>query len=228
MVSDMFNILVCEDDKNIRRLMCEYLKRENYSVFESENGEVALEILDSAHIDLLITDIMMPRLDGFSLSKTLRGAGFEIPILMITAKETIEDKKTGFSVGADDYMVKPIDMDEMIMRVSALLRRAKIASDKKLIVGNTIFDYNNFTVTIDNKNFDLPKKEFQLIFKLLSQPSRIFTRHQLMDEIWGYEVESDERTVDVHIKRLREKFCDSSDFELITVRGLGYKAVKIL
>lgn len=228
MVSDVFNILVCEDDKNIRRLMCEYLTRENYNVSESENGEVALEILDAAHIDLLITDIMMPRLDGFSLSKNLREAGFDLPILIITAKETIDDKKTGFSVGADDYMVKPIDMDEMIMRVSALLRRAKIASDKKLVVGNTIFDYNNFTVKVKNENTDLPKKEFQLIFKLLSQPSRIFTRHQLMDEIWGYEAESDERTVDVHIKRLREKFCNNSDFELITVRGLGYKAVKML
>lgn len=228
MVSDVFNVLVCEDDKNISRLMCEYLKRENYIVFDSENGEVALEILDTTHIDLLITDIMMPKLDGFSLSKNLRGAGYELPILMITAKETIEDKKTGFSAGADDYMVKPIDMDEMIMRVSALLRRAKIASDKKLIVGTTIFDYNNFTVSVDNEKYDLPKKEFQLVFKLLSQPSRIFTRHQLMDEIWGYEAESDERTVDVHIKRLREKFYGNKDFELITVRGLGYKAVKIL
>jgi two-component system OmpR family response regulator len=227
MVSDVFNILVCEDDKNIRKLMCEYLKMENYNVFESENGEVALEILDTAHIDLLITDIMMPKLDGFTLSKTLRQVGYYMPILMITAKETIEDKKTGFSAGADDYMVKPIDMDEMIMRVTALLRRAKIASDKKMVVGTTIFDYNNFTVTINNEDFDLPKKEFQLVFKLLSQPSRIFTRHQLMDEIWGYEAESDERTIDVHIKRLREKFCNNSDFELITVRGLGYKAVKL-
>ncbi|MGH4120596.1 response regulator transcription factor [Clostridium sp.] len=224
----MFNILVCEDDKNIRKLMCEYLKWENYNIYESENGEVALEILDTAHIDLLITDIMMPKLDGFILSKNLREAGYEMPILMITAKEAIEDKKTGFSAGADDYMVKPIDMDEMIMRVLALLRRAKIASDKKLIVGTTVFDYNNFMVAINNENFDLPKKEFQLVFKLLSQPSRIFTRHQLMDEIWGYEVESDERTVDVHIKRLREKFCNNSDFKLVTVRGLGYKAVKLL
>jgi len=228
MVSDVFNILVCEDDKNIRRLMCEYLKREKYNVFESENGEVALERLDITHIDLLITDIMMPKLDGFSLSKALRQAGYEIPILMITAKETIEDKKTGFSAGADDYMVKPIDMEEMIMRVAAMLRRSKIASDKKIIVGITVFDYSNFTVTVDNESLELPKKEFQLVFKLLSQPNRIFTRHQLMDEIWGYEAESDERTVDVHIKRLREKFCNNKDFEIITVRGLGYKAVKLL
>lgn len=227
MVSDVFNILVCEDDKNIRRLMCQYLKKENYNVFESENGEDALSILGGTHIDLLITDIMMPKLDGFSLSKDLREAGLDMPILMISAKETLEDKKTGFYVGADDYMVKPIDMDEMLIRVGALLRRSKIASDKKLIVGNTIFDYSSLTVTVEKETLELPRKEFQLIFKLLSQPNRIFTRHALMDEIWGYEAESDERTVDVHIKRLREKFCNNEDFEIITVRGLGYKAVKL-
>ena len=223
----MFNILVCEDEKNIRKLMCEYLKKENYNVFESENGEIALERLDTAHIDLLITDIMMPEMDGYKLSKELRDAGYELPILMITAKETIDDKKIGFTVGADDYMVKPIDMDEMLIRVGALLRRAKIASDKKLVVGNTTFDYNNFTVTIFNDTLELPKKEFQLIFKLLSQPNKIFTRQQLMEEIWGYDIESDERTVDVHIKRLREKFEGNRDFEIFTVRGLGYKAVKL-
>lgn len=188
----MFNILVCEDDTNIRRLMCEYLKKESYNVFESENGESALAILDNTHIDLLITDIMMPKLDGFSLSKDLREAGIEIPILMISAKETIDDKKTGFSVGADDYMVKPIDMDEMVVRVAALLRRAKIASDKKIVMGNTTFDYNNLIVRIRNEEFQLPNKEFQLVFKLLSQPNRIFTRNQIMDEIWGYETDTDE------------------------------------
>lgn len=227
MVSDVFNILVCEDDRNIRRLMCEYLKKEIYNVFEGENGESALAILDNTHIDLLITDIMMPKLDGFSLSKDLREAGIEIPILMISAKETIDDKKIGFSVGADDYMVKPIDMDEMVVRVAALLRRAKIASDRKIVMGDTTFDYNNLIVKIRNQEFQLPNKEFQLIFKLLSQPNRIFTRNQIMDEIWGYETDTDERTVDVHIKRLREKFCDNKDFQIITVRGLGYKAVKL-
>ncbi len=206
--------------------MCDYLKEENYKVFESENGEMALEVLDHTHIDLLVTDIMMPKMDGFSLSKEIRDAGFEMPILMISAKETIDDKKTGFSLGADDYMVKPIDMDEMVVRVAALLRRAKIVSDQKIIIGDTTFDYNSLVVTIGSTELQLPKKEFQLIFKLLSHPNRIFTRNQMMDEIWGYETDTDERTVDVHIKRLREKFAANKDFEIITVRGLGYKAVK--
>ena len=223
----MFNILVCEDEKNIRYLMCEYLKKENYNVFESENGEMALQVLDTAHIDLLITDIMMPKMDGNALSKELREAGYDLPILMITAKETIEDKKKGFHNGVDDYMVKPIDLDEMLLRISALLRRSKIASEKKMTVGSTLFDYNNFSVTVNDENIELPKKEFQLIYKLLSQQNRIFTRNQLMDEIWGFDAESDVRTVDVHIKRLREKFDGNQDFKIITVKGLGYKAVKI-
>ena len=223
----MFNILVCEDEKNIRYLMCEYLKKENYNVFESENGEMALQVLDTAHIDLLITDIMMPKMDGNALSKELREAGYDLPILMITAKETIEDKKKGFHNGVEDYMVKPIDLDEMLLRISALLRRSKIASEKKMTVGSTLFDYNNFSVTVNDENIELPKKEFQLIYKLLSQQNRIFTRNQLMDEIWGFDAESDVRTVDVHIKRLREKFDGNQDFKIITVKGLGYKAVKI-
>ncbi len=224
-VSDVLTILVCEDDENIRKLMSTYLKEENYAVLESENGELALELLGRAHIDLLITDIMMPKMDGFSLSKELRGAGIDMPILMISAKETIEDKKTGFAVGADDYMVKPIDMDEMIVRVAALLRRSKIANDQKLTIGDTTFNDNNLMVTIGHEELQLPMKEFQLIFKLLSHPNRIFTRNQMMDEIWGYETDSDNRTVDVHIKRLREKFSDNKGFEIVTVRGLGYKAV---
>jgi two-component system, OmpR family, response regulator len=223
----MFNILVCEDDRNIRRLICEYLKKENYNVFESENGEEALNVLDASHIDLLITDIMMPIIDGYALSKELREAGYELPILMITAKDTIDDKKKGFNIGIDDYMVKPVDMDELVLRVFALLRRAKIASEKEMVVGTTIFNYDNYTVTVDNINIELPKRELQLIFKLLSQPNRIFTRHQLMDEIWGYNAESDMRTVDVHIKRLRERFEGNKDFEIVTVKGLGYKAVKL-
>jgi len=223
----MFNILVCEDDRNIRRLICEYLKKENYNVFESENGEEALNVLDASHIDLLITDIMMPIIDGYALSKELREAGYELPILVITAKDTIDDKKKGFNIGIDDYMVKPVDMDELVLRVFALLRRAKIASEKEMVVGTTIFNYDNYTVTVNNINIELPKMELQLIFKLLSQPNRIFTRHQLMDEIWGYNAESDMRTVDVHIKRLRERFEGNKDFEIVTVKGLGYKAVKL-
>jgi DNA-binding response OmpR family regulator len=223
----MFNILVCEDDRNIRNLMIKFLKKDGYEVFESENGAQALDVLDSSHIDLLITDVMMPVKDGIQLSLELREAGYKLPILIITARESIEDKKTGFSSGADDYMVKPIDMDEMLMRVSALLRRSGISSDKKIVIGSTTIDYTDFMIRVNNDVINLPKKEFQLLFKLLSQPNRIFTRTQLMDEIWGFDIESEERTVDVHIKRLREKFADNRDFEVITVRGLGYKAIKI-
>jgi two-component system OmpR family response regulator len=223
----MFNILVCEDDRNIRNLMIKFLKKDGYEVFDSENGAQALDVLDSSHIDLLITDVMMPVKDGIRLSLELREAGYKLPILIITARESIEDKKTGFSSGADDYMVKPIDMDEMLMRVSALLRRSGISSDKKIVIGSTTIDYTDFMIRVNNDVINLPKKEFQLLFKLLSQPNRIFTRTQLMDEIWGFDIESEERTVDVHIKRLREKFADNRDFEVITVRGLGYKAIKI-
>ena len=207
--------------------MREYLKQDGYNVFQSEDGEAALEILDTTHIDLLITDVMMPKLDGFELAAELHESGVDIPILMITAKGAMEDKRMGFGSGADDYMVKPIDMEEMLLRVSALLRRVKTANAKKLTVGNTIFDYNDFSVTVGEQKLQLPNKEFQIIFKLLSQPNQIFTRIQLMDEIWGYDNESTSRTVDVHIRKLREKFEGNQDFEILTVKGLGYKAVKL-
>lgn len=223
----MFNILVCEDEDHIRHLMCEYLLQDGYSVFQSGNGEEALEILDATHIDLLITDVMMPVMDGFELVMELRASNIDFPILMITAKGAMDDKRTGFGSGADDYMVKPIDMDEMLLRVSALLRRAKTVSGKILVVGSTALDYNDFSVTVDEQTFQLPNKEFQIIFKLLSQPNQIFTRLQLMDEIWGYDNESTTRTVDVHIRKLREKFEKNPDFEIVTVKGLGYKAVKL-
>lgn len=223
----MFNILVCEDEDHIRRLMCEYLSQDGYSVFQSENGEEALALLDATHIDLLITDVMMPVMDGFELVAELRASNIDFPILMITAKGSMDDKRTGFGSGADDYMVKPIDMDEMLLRVSALLRRAKTVSNKKLLVGSTVLDYNDFSVTVGRKTVQLPNKEFQIIFKLLSQPNQIFTRLQLMDEIWGYDNESTTRTVDVHIRKLREKFEKNADFEIVTVKGLGYKAVKL-
>ena len=222
----MFSVLVCEDDFNIRRLMREYLLQDGYTVFESGDGKEALEIMDGNHIDLLITDVMMPNMDGFELSSALREAGYEIPVLMVTARGAMEDKKAGFGCGADDYMVKPIDMEEMLLRAAALLRRAGTASEKRLSVGNTVLDYNNFSVSGSGDTVSLPNKEFQILFKLLSQPNRIFTRTQLMDEIWGYDSNSEQRTVDVHIRRLREKFEDSQDFEIVTVKGLGYKAVK--
>lgn len=222
----MFNILITEDDKNLQRLMEAVLKREGYRVVKAEDGEEALRMLDKEHVDLLITDIMMPRLDGYRLTDALRGAKYDLPILMITAKESMGDKKKGFTLGADDYMVKPVDMDEMLLRVKALLRRSKIQSERKLNYGNIRLDWDRLTLEEDEEATELPKKEFQLLFKLLSYPGKIFTRQQLMDEIWGLEADSDERTIDVHIKRLRTRFANIKEFEIQTVRGLGYKAEK--
>lgn len=221
----MLNVLICEDDKHIRRLFRDTLEKEGYTVFEGSDGSKALEIMEKHHIDLLITDVMMPQMDGHALTRSLREGGYELPILMITAQESIADKKIGFNAGTDDYMVKPVDMDEMLLRVFALLRRAKIASERRLVFGNTILDYEALTLDNGDENIALPKKEFQLLFKLLSSPNQIFTRAQIMDEIWGYDSESDHRTVDVHIKRLREKMGESPDFDIVTVKGLGYKAV---
>ena len=222
----MFNILITEDDKNLQRLMEAVLKREGYQVLKAEDGEEALGVLDKEHVDLLITDIMMPRLDGYRLTDALRGAKYDLPILMITAKESMGDKKKGFTLGADDYMVKPVDMDEMMLRVKALLRRSKIQSERKLHCGDIQLDWDRLTLQRDQEVMELPKKEFHLLFKLLSYPGKIFTRQQLMDEIWGLEAESDERTIDVHIKRLRSRLEDMKEFEILTVRGLGYKAEK--
>ena len=221
----MFNILVIEDNKNMRKLICATLKQNGYSTFEAEDGEVGLDVLDNTHIDLIICDIMMPNMDGYEFTETLREGHCEIPIIIVTAKEQLEDKKKGFSVGADDYMVKPIDFEELILRIGAILRRSKIVNDHKITIGNTVLDYNSLSVTVDGECNTLPKKEFYLLFKLVSSPDTIFTRRQLLDEIWGMESLADERTVDVHIKRIRERYRDSKDFEIVTVRGLGYKAV---
>ncbi|WP_455544142.1 response regulator transcription factor [Intestinibacter sp.] len=221
----MFNILVIEDNKNMRKLICATLKQNGYSTFEAEDGEVGLDVLDTTHIDLIICDIMMPNMDGYEFTETLREGHCEIPIIIVTAKEQLEDKKKGFSIGADDYMVKPIDFEELILRIGAILRRSKIVNDHKLTIGDTILDYNSLSVTSNGECNTLPKKEFYLLFKLVSSPDTIFTRRQLLDEIWGMESMADERTVDVHIKRIRERYRDSKDFEIVTVRGLGYKAV---
>lgn len=221
----MFNILVIEDNKNMRKLICATLKQNGYSTFEAEDGEVGLDVLDTTHIDLIICDIMMPNMDGYEFTETLRDGHCETPIIIVTAKEQLEDKKKGFSIGADDYMVKPIDFEELILRIGAILRRSKIVNDHKITIGNTILDYNSLSVTSNGGCNTLPKKEFYLLFKLVSSPDTIFTRRQLLDEIWGMESMADERTVDVHIKRIRERYRDSNDFEIVTVRGLGYKAV---
>ena len=222
----MFNILVVEDDKNLRKLISATLKQNGYNSLMAENGEIALDIMDKEHIDLVISDIMMPKLDGYNLVKALRDLGYNMPILMVTAKEMLEDKRKGFNVGVDDYMVKPIDINEMILRVGALLRRAKISNEHRLSIGDIILDYDSISVSLHGDSATLPKKEFYLLFKLLSYPNVIFTRRQLLDEIWGMDNEVDERTVDVHIKRLRERYDSCTEFEIVTVRGLGYKAVK--
>lgn len=224
----MFNILVVDDNDSIRKLMATYLIRDGYKVFAASDGLEALKVLDKEHIDLMIADIMMPNMDGYTLTSELRTSEYNFPILMITAKESFEDKKKGFSAGTDDYMVKPIDFDEMLLRVSALLRRAKISNEHKIVVGDITLDYETLTVTTKTEAFILPKKEFYLLFKLLSYPKKIFTRQDLMDEIWGFDNETDERTVDVHIKRLREKFDAFDEFKIITVRGLGYKVERFI
>ena len=221
----MFNILVIEDNKNMRKLICATLKQNGYSTFEAEDGEVGLDVLDTTHIDLIICDIMMPNMDGYEFTETLRDGHCETPIIIVTAIEQLEDKKKGFSIGADDYMVKPIDFEELILRIGAILRRSKIVNDHKITIGNTVLDYNSLSVTSNGECNTLPKKEFYLLFKLVSSPDTIFTRRQLLDEIWGMESMADERTVDVHIKRIRERYRDSNDFEIVTVRGLGSKAV---
>lgn len=222
----MFNIMVVEDDTNSRKLMCTVLEQYGYNTIPATDGVDALEMLEKKYVDLIVLDIMMPRMDGFEFTQILRQSGCNIPILMVTAKQSPVDKRKGFIIGTDDYMTKPIDEEEMVLRVGALLRRSKIASERKLTVGSTVLYYDSFCVTVDGKGeTELPQKEFLLLFKLLSYPGKIFTRRQLMDEIWDMESESDERTVDVHISRLRDRYRNNTDFEIVTVRGLGYKAV---
>ena len=221
----MFDILVVEDNQNSRRLMVTVLKGAGYNTLEAIDGVDALELLESKHVDLILLDLMMPRMDGYEFIKELRGSGWDTPILVITARETVADKCRGLKLGADDYMVKPVDEEEMLLRISALLRRYKIACERFLNVGTTTLEYDSFTVSYKDKRIELPQKEFLLLFKFLSFNNKIFTRRQLMDEIWDMGSESDERTVDVHINRLRERFRDNDDFEIVTVRGLGYKGV---
>jgi len=224
----MFRILVVEDDRNTRKLMEAVLSQHGYEPVSACDGVEALEVLDKKHVDLVLLDIMMPRMDGYEFTEIIRSnpALGDIPILMVTAKDTPVDKKKGFIIGTDDYMVKPVDEDEMILRIAALLRRSRIVNEHRLIVGGTLLDYDSFSVSSDGYISQLPRKEFLLLYKLLSYPNKIFTRRQLMDEIWDMESDTDERTVDVHINRLRDRFKNNKDFQIITVRGLGYKAAK--
>ena len=201
------------------------LTKHGYTVSGVSDGQQALEAMSGDYFDLIISDIMMPVVDGYELVRQLRQTGCITPVLMITAKDAFDDMRLGFQSGVDDYMVKPINVNEMVLRVQALLRRAQMISDRRQTVGNTVLECDSLTVTVDGENFILPQKEFMLIFKLLSYPNKIYTRRQLMDEIWDMDSESDERTVDVHVSRVRERFRDNPDFEILTVRGLGYKAI---
>ena len=221
----MFKILVVEDDKNLRKLIVTCLEKARYTVFETHNGEEALDLMDKEYVDLIVTDIMMPEMDGYELIKALREANYNTPILIITAKEDIEDKRQGFNLGADDYMVKPINIDELILRVKSLLRRSNQANERKIKIGEVELDYDKLEVKKQEKVYQLTQKEFYLLYKLLSTPDTIYKRQDLIEEIWGLENDSDFRTVDVHIKRLREKLEDIKEFEIVTIRGIGYKAI---
>ncbi len=222
----MFKILVVEDDLDLQQLFCKTLMRNNYQPISADCAADALRILESENIDLIISDVMMPGMNGFDFTRQLRESGFDQPVLIITAKGDILDKQCGFLAGADDYMVKPIDINEMLFRITALLRRARSVSEQKLTFGNTILEYNTLTVTDENGSQLLPQKEFQLLYKLLSYPGHIFTRQQILDDIWGTADYVDPHTLDVHISRLRERFRNNKDFEIVTIRGLGYRVMK--
>lgn len=222
----MFHILVVEDDADMRELFCTVLTDSGYRCTATSDGCEALEVMEREYVDLIVADIMMPRMDGYELTRVLRDSQYEMPILMVSAKDQFDDMQRGFRAGSDDYMIKPINVRELVLRVGALLRRAKISAEKKIVIGSTVLDYDALTVTLHGEETILPQKEFYLLYKLLSYPNKIFTRPQLMDEIWGMFSETDERTVNTHINRLRDRFSDCPDFEIITVRGLGYKAVK--
>ena len=222
----MFNILVVDDHAHIRRLYEYTLEKNGYKPFTAENGVEALAVLENNHIDLVTLDVMMPVLDGYSCLKEIRSGGSEVPVLIITARDAAEDVRKAFTLGTDDFMVKPVDEIEMLLRIKALLRRSKISEEQRLTVGSTELVYDSFSVIRGGQTTVLPKKEFQILFKLLSFPNKTFTRASLMEEFWSIDSESEARTVDVHINRLRERFRDNDDFSIVTVRGLGYKAVK--
>lgn len=222
----MLKILVAEDDPNTSKLLCAILKMNGYDPVAAFNGEEALEIMDHQHIDLMICDVMMPVLDGFKLTEMIRDSGSMLPIIMLTAKTLPEDKRTGFLVGTDDYMTKPPDRQELLLRIKALLRRARIVDEHKITVGDVVLEYDSHTVRRKEESQILPPKEFLLLYKLLAYPERTFTRLELLDEIWGMDNESDERTVNVHINRLRKRFDEWPEFEIQTVRGMGYRAEK--
>ena len=222
----MLKILIAEDDSELRRLFSHVLTKSGYAVKGVGNGQEALDALEADFYDLVISDIMMPVMDGYELVRALRESGSPIPVLMITARDAFDDMRLGFLSGTDDYMVKPININEMVLRIGALLRRAQIASERRQVIGGTVLECDSLTVKTQGESIVLPQKEFMLLFKMASYPGKIFTRQQMMEDIWGYEWESDTHTVDVHIGRLRDKFRNNPDFEIVTMRGVGYKVVK--
>lgn len=223
----MLKILIAEDDQELRQLFSHVLTKHGYAVTGVSNGRQALDAMDADYFDMVISDIMMPVMDGYELVRQLREVGNTTPVLMITAKDAFDDMRLGFQSGVDDYMVKPINVNEMVLRVGALLRRAQMIHDRRQIIGDTVLDCDSLTVTAGGESSVLPQKEFMLLYKMAAFPGKIFTRQQLMDEIWGYDSESDTHTVDVHIGRLRDRFRDSPDFKIVTIRGVGYKVVKL-
>ena len=222
----MFRILIAEDDRELRQLFQHVLMKNGYAVTGVADGKEALDAIDKGYYDLIISDIMMPVMDGYELVSSLRRAGINTPVMMITAKDAFDDMRLGFLSGTDDYMVKPVNVNEMVLRVGALLRRAQMINERRQTIGNTVLECDSLTVTCNGESMVLPQKEFMLLYKMASFPGRIFTRQQLMDDIWGYESDSDTHTVDVHIGRLRDRFRDNPDFKIVTMRGVGYKVVK--
>lgn len=222
----MLKILIAEDDRELRRLFAHVLIKNGYSVKEVSNGQEALDAMDNDYYDLIISDIMMPVMDGYEFVRSLRDAGDNTPVMMITAKDAFDDMRLGFLSGSDDYMIKPVNVNEMVLRVQALLRRAQMINERKQTIGGTVLECDTFTVTSGTESLVLPQKEFMLLYKMASYPGRIFTRQQLMDDIWGYDSDSDTHTVDVHIGRLRDRFKENTDFKIVTIRGVGYKVMK--
>lgn len=222
----MLKLLIAEDDRELRRLFGHVLIKNGYTVKEVSNGKEALDAMDGEYYDLVISDVMMPVMDGYEFVRMLRDAGNNTPVLMITARDAFDDMRLGFLSGSDDYMIKPVNVNEMVLRVQALLRRAQMINERKQVIGSTVLECDTFTVTSDDNSVVLPQKEFMLLYKMASYPGRIFTRQQLMDDIWGYDSDSDTHTVDVHIGRLRERFKENRDFKIVTMRGVGYKVVK--
>ena len=222
----MNRILIVEDDVELRQLFARVLEKNGYQVETAEDGAEALKILGRGYVDLIISDIMMPVMDGNALVRALRDDGVKTPVLMITAKSTLDDMREGFLSGTDDYMVKPVNVNEMVLRVGALLRSARMLSERRQKIGETLLECDSLTVSRAGQSMVLPQKEFMLLYKMAAYPGKIFTRQQLMDEIWGYNAEVDSHTVDVHIGRLRERFKDNPDFKIVTMRGVGYKVVR--